>query len=182
MAINMHKLLAFAGDQDSIISDTGVASPAAPDQLAEPEHQPDNEPAVRYGVQVAGYHFLVPRDTSTELLREPASQPLPMAPEWIHGLCNYHGEIVPLINLDILVGSTRNTPEIDYALVVDDGDGALAIRIDALPVAIQLGSDAEHRIETPETFASYVTSTYQFEGEIWFEIDISRLVAEQIDS
>jgi purine-binding chemotaxis protein CheW len=177
------KLIDFSASQELAGFDVGPVIPTPlHNATGVTNHEPDNDVAIRYGFQIAGYHFMVPQNAGIELLKDPAIQPLPSAPEWICGLCNFHGEIIPVINMDVLLGSSKDRTDVDYALTIDNGDGPLAIIIDEMPGAIQTGSASSKQIETPEIFASYVANTYQIDGEIWFEVDINRLVAEKVDA
>lgn len=179
----VHNLIDFAPVQESGGLESGLDSPALAYRAPTgPEQSPAPETEVRYGFEVAGYHFMVPPQAQVELLKDPPLQALPSAPPWIRGLTNFHGEIIPVIDMDILLdpGSGQQQTATAYALTIDNGNGLLAIMIDAMPQAIPLSTVSGKQIETPELFASHVSNTFQINGEVWFEIDINRLVAARV--
>ena len=58
--------------------------------------------------------------------------PVPLAPEFVRGLFNLRGQVVPFLDLSSFVGAVRSGPAIDRALVVESGDFRFATNVDRI--------------------------------------------------
>jgi chemotaxis signal transduction protein len=82
--------------------------------------------------------YAVPVDAAREVVSAPRPTVLPAAPGCVRGLLNVRGEIVPLVDLGILLGASP-APSCDYAVVVDTAAGRGALIATALPEVGELG-------------------------------------------
>ena len=82
--------------------------------------------------------YAVPVDAAREVVAAPNPTVLPAAPACVRGLLNVRGEIVPLVDLGILLGAVP-APSCDYAVVVDTTAGRGALIATELPEVGELG-------------------------------------------
>ena len=76
---------------------------------------------------------------------------LPRAPEYVAGLLNYHGALVPVIDLGCLIGEKACSPRLSTRIVLIDYPGAGTTHA--------LGLMAERVVETIDVKRDCVTST-----------------------
>ena len=77
---------------------------------------------------------------------------LPRAPEYVAGLLNYHGALVPVIDLGCLIGEKACSPRLSTRIVLIDYPGAAG-------GGHALGLMAERVVETIDVRRDCVTST-----------------------
>ncbi|HEV7468099.1 MAG TPA: chemotaxis protein CheW [Candidatus Dormibacteraeota bacterium] len=76
--------------------------------------------------------YAVPVAAAREVVSDPRPTPVPTAPACIRGLLNVRGDIVPLLDLGILLGAAP-AGSCTYAVVVDTAVGRGALVATALP-------------------------------------------------
>jgi len=75
-----------------------------------------------------------------EVVASPRPTSVPAAPEWIVGLINIRGEVVPLVDLAVLL-NVGDTPHAAFAVVVSTVRGLAALAATALPQVVSLEQD-----------------------------------------
>lgn len=66
-------------------------------------------------IDIADNAYCLPASVTVELMRMPASgiKRLPRSPEWVAGMLNHRGMVVPVVDMRIVLGCTSYTSEID---------------------------------------------------------------------
>lgn len=84
----------------------------------------------------------IPMTSVREILEKEfvAPTPLPLAPEFVHGLFNLRGQVLPFLDLSSFIGATpgKVTTASDRAVIVERGDfrfATLGQRIDTIEAA-----------------------------------------------
>jgi twitching motility protein PilI len=128
---------------------------------------------LRYGVQVANMGLLVPAGVISEVVDGLTVHPMPNAASWFPGMVNLRGNLIPVFDLQALIGS--RTEIFARLLVIDRGDKAAAIPVDALPRPV----DPQHRSSqmppVPNQIEPFVRRACLDQGEIWLELDFLAL-------
>jgi len=142
------------------------AAPAADDQ-------PRN---IRYGVVVAGIHLLSAPGTLNELIASAEIHPLPRVPQWILGLINLRGHLVPVFDLASLIDPAPGTSAHRRLLVIDKGERAAAITLDGFPLALDFDrASPQPRAAMPEALSTHTRAAYLIDDTEWLEIDFEGL-------
>ena len=88
-------------------------------------------------------------------------------------MMNLRGMLLPVFSVHALLGAAEAEECRRWFMVMGEGQESGAIAIDGLPVRVGLLPEA--KITTvpplPEIVRSQIKAGYQFEGELWFEID-----------
>src|SRR5438105_6725660 len=87
---------------------------------------------VRYGFRVGNLGLLINPDTGSEAMPMPAIFSIPNAAPWLRGMLNLRGNLVPVFDLANLFSMPRSADSQTYVLVLDKGQNAVGIIIDAL--------------------------------------------------
>ena len=138
----------------------------------------------RYGYLMAGYGFLAGEHVPSEVVIAPTIFPVPKAPEWLLGLSNVRGNIVPVFDLWKFLRTQAPERDVLTVLVLDIGEAAVGLVIDCLPKPVPLGS---HPVSTPPPAPALQPflgrGLHAFDCE-WWEFDHQKFLAclSEIDS
>ncbi len=130
---------------------------------------------IRFGYSIGYFDFVLEKKLVTEIVIEPTIFPVPNGPNWLKGMINLRGNILPVFDLtQILTANLKSSPG-HYVLVVDEGVNALALLIDALPKSLPNPIAAEGVGEINNISADYLTPGVVSEDKNWIELDIKAL-------
>jgi twitching motility protein PilI len=131
------------------------------------------------GFRLAGERLIAARDEVREVLRFPAVTCLPGAKDWLLGLANVRGQLLPIIDLKAFGGAG--------AISVSSGTRVLAINHAEIPAGLvvdevrglrRFGSQAD-RVATLERLPSlspYLAGSRRSEQETWSVLNLTALV------
>ena len=124
-----------------------------------------------YGFQVGSYNVLAPLNIYCELLTQVRIESLPNTPEHFLGLTNVRGNLVPVYQLEPLLGDKPLRP--NYALVIGDlkQAGALLINSKPKPFDLRQFEPCACPSSVDLTLAQATKKHYQFEGVQWHMIN-----------
>lgn len=124
-----------------------------------------------YGFEIGQYKLLVPQGRYCELLTHYQLAALPNAPEQFLGLTNVRGNLVPVYQLEPLLGGGGE--KCPYALVIGNLSNAAALAIAKKPVQFDLSSlePVEIPEEFPDCLRLAITSSHLENGRVWSTIN-----------
>jgi len=130
----------------------------------------------RYGYRAGSLCVLVAESTSSEVLVNPAVYPLPRCPNWMLGVLNLRGSIIPFFNLGVFDANFREI-KTNLAIVIDEREKAIAVAIGGLPISI-----APTPVGVPPplhgALKAHVRQVFESGGEIWLELDHYALLCQ----
>ena len=145
------------------------------DEIIFPDETIDR-PFSRYGYTISGMNFLIPENTASEILQNKNIFMLPNSPNWIEGLINIRGNIIPVMNVDkVLNMTTKEKPE--NILVFDKAGtaSAIALLISDLPVSLEYNDSHSTINSYPEILHDYISSGFNQNGSAWVEFNPQEL-------
>jgi len=80
---------------------------------------------------LAGQHYALDLAQVAEVVEQPATWPIPLAPPCYHGAINFHGTIVAVMDLAMLLGLPREHG-VGKTIVLDTRIAALALSVEAI--------------------------------------------------
>jgi twitching motility protein PilI len=138
------------------------------------------------GFEVANIKFLVPHAQVNEISEMLPVFRLPNTGQWLLGLVNLHGNLVPLFDLASLAGGTHGSKLKSMLLVLGRGDATAAIMVNGIPTRKRFG--VLHRTPLPafpEAIRDYISTAYAEKEQVWLEFDHVRffeMMARRISS
>jgi purine-binding chemotaxis protein CheW len=88
---------------------------------------------------LGGHHLGIEVLDVQEVLREQRLTPVPLAPEWVAGLINLRGQIVPELDMRRLLGMPpRAEEEVSFSVVLRTEHGAVSLRVDEIEGVVDL--------------------------------------------
>ena len=125
----------------------------------------------RYGYRMAGCGFLVGAQVPSEVVIAPAIFPVPKAPEWVLGLANISGFIVPVFDLWKFVCTRRPERNGCTVLVLNLGVAAVGLVIDNLPKPVPLDSQPIRTLPAAPALQPFLSGGVHAFGCEWWEFD-----------
>lgn len=133
----------------------------------------------RLAIRVGSLRLLCAPDAGREVLLPPPASRLPHTPEWLLGVANVRGVLVPVLDLAAALGVERDDNLHGYMLIVGTGDDAVGLPVDGLPVLQRL--DTSERLvgipPHPEVLNGHVAGAFERDGAVWIDIDIRGLLS-----
>jgi purine-binding chemotaxis protein CheW len=131
------------------------------------------------GFRIGRETFGLPISLVHEIVRPPEITNVPHAPEYVEGVMNLRGRIVPVIDLRRRFGgaATKNS-RLNRVLVVDVESRAVGLIVDSASEVLKI-SDAQ--IEPPpnvltDAATSYVTGVAKYQGRLIILVDLRRIL------
>ena len=131
------------------------------------------------GFRVGRETFGLPISLVHEIVRPPEITNVPHAPEYVEGVMNLRGRIVPVIDLRRRFGSTvAENKRKNRVLVVDVDSHAVGLVVDSASEVLKI-SDAQ--IEPPpnvfaDAATSYVTGVAKYQGRLIILVDLKKIL------
>lgn len=131
----------------------------------------------RQGFRVGSLRLMVRYDEGSELADLPPVHSLPCAPDWLLGMTNLHGLLVPVFDL----ASHLELPPAEASsramlLVLGHDDDAVGIVIDGLPRRLRLPEDSAE-VVAPRCLDGLIRASCLIDGEPWFDLDVPLLLS-----
>ena len=131
------------------------------------------------GFRIGRETFGLPISLVHEIVRPPEITNVPHAPEYVEGVMNLRGRIVPVIDLRRRFGGAAiENSRKNRVLVVDVESRAVGLIVDSASEVLKI-SDAQ--IEPPpnvltDTATSYVTGVAKYQGRLIILVDLKRIL------
>ena len=127
----------------------------------------------RLGFHVSNIGLLIEQHATSELTELLPVCPIPNTANWLLGLINLRGNLVPVFDLNLLLQLEKGTDKKPMLLILGQGDAAGAIVINGFPIHITfIESDKLQTIPPlPPAIKPYTTSGFEKNNEVWFNFD-----------
>ncbi len=140
------------------------------------EQELDNR---RYCLQIAGMNLIIDKETHCELLEESNIFSLPLSENWLVGMTNVRGDIVPVIDIEQILNKEeeKNSSNLNNSkvIVIDKAENALGLLINNLPKSLIFNDDEiiTDFSDLPDSLQAYALYGYKKNNENWICIDLS---------
>ncbi|MDX9874216.1 MAG: chemotaxis protein CheW [Spongiibacteraceae bacterium] len=122
------------------------------------------------GFTLAGRRLVAPMNEIAELLAVPATTRLPGVQEWVRGVANVRGRLLPLIDLEAFFGSQlTGNRQSHRVLVLELGDLYTGLLVGAVHGMLHFPVDTFHQApaEVPEPLRPFVSGGYRLQDQSW---------------
>ena len=133
--------------------------------------------------RMGGETFLVAREETREVLGYPAViTRIPGAKNWVKGLANIRGQLLPMLDLRQFLGSGSTTPGRNTRIVVANHREIPAGLIVDEVLGFRRFADPEFNPEPPPTVIRcdrYLAGAFRRGGEVWPVLSLKSLIESQ---
>lgn len=121
--------------------------------------------------------LLCPLDEVTDIAFPPPVFRIPNTLQWMQGLVNHRGQLIPVIDLHIVLGLSAPPKSKSMMIVFGKEDHIIGIFVDGLPRRLMI--EHRNRLETlpplPPLLKDYVFTAYRQNNETWLKLDHVKL-------
>jgi twitching motility protein PilI len=126
----------------------------------------------RYGFRIGSFGLLIRADVGSEVIRSQAISSLPGSAPWLMGLLNLRGNLIPVFNLRLLLGTGESDQSRNMLiLILDKGENAVGMVIDGFPQALLALHTIPHLPQLPTVLQEHVSVGYVKDEYIWLEFN-----------
>jgi len=126
---------------------------------------------ILHGFKIDSLGLLLPSSTISELLTNLSVCSLPNTNQTLYGMGNLRGNIIPVFDLRYLFGMA-DCPQ-KYFLVIGEGEGAVAVLLDEVPMQIEI--DEQDKLNAlppmPGVLRPHIKDAYYSDG-LWVDCDL----------
>ena len=140
----------------------------------------DRQPDWRgLGFQLGGARFVAPLGDASEILTLPRLTTLPGVRDWVWGVSNVRGRLVPIIDLQRFLGVSPTTPRAEWRiLVVDEGDIVVGLVVEQ-SFGMQQFPVETRKADVPremESVLPFVRGSFRHGGRVWYLLSLKSLI------
>lgn len=125
----------------------------------------------RYGFRCGNLNFLIATQTHSELAYSRQIASLPGAPDYLLGLYNQRGNLIPVFHLALALGLSSPSGAPPYLLILEQREQALAIAIEHQPEHVRQLSILNGQHAIPEILLKHVSQVCLSDKQAWLEFD-----------
>jgi twitching motility protein PilI len=143
---------------------------------------PAAEPAWQgMGFQVGGVRLVAPLDDIGEVITVPRITGVPRVRDWMLGIANVRGRLIPIVDLHLFLGMPSTQPVSRWrVLVVEDGDFVAGLVVEQL-LGMQYFSERAGEPVQPEALGQlgrYVCRTFRQGGRVFHEARLQSILRD----
>jgi twitching motility protein PilI len=136
----------------------------------------------RHGVAIGSFRVLLPGDVVSEVVKGAAIYPVPKTAEWVKGLLNLRGNLVPVFDLAEHLDTNARAPESPQIVAVGKAEQAIALIVDGIPRPASTSQAISHSaLAIPEGMRKHVRGAFTEDDDMWLDLDFSGLIESLTD-
>ena len=138
---------------------------------------PETEVITRYGYSIGTMGFLVGDGIISEVIINPVIHPIPSHSEFLLGVINQRGTIVPVFDLNDLFADGLHNKESKTILILGQGNDTAGLLINDLPQTVQVTDIPCNDIVFPQIANEFIRPLFRVNNRCWAELDFQGLLA-----
>jgi len=136
-----------------------------------PENNTASQSNQLYGIKFNTLHILIDKNTPSELVEDNTVFPIPLAADWILGVTNIRGDIIPIIDLEIIISGEITNYNVNSSniMIIGKGEDAIGLLLKQLPILVSVSNDEKLNdySNLPESIPEFVEYAYTHDECIW---------------
>jgi twitching motility protein PilI len=133
------------------------------------------------GYQIGGIRLVSPMGEVNEILKVPKITALPGVKNWILGIANVRGRLMPIIDLHEYLSMTATLPLVQWRILVVEDDDLIAGLVVEQSLGIQHfleGSYEEADSEGLEVIKPFIKGAFRHGGRVFFEMELKSILRD----
>lgn len=124
----------------------------------------------RFGFRIGGVGFLIDPALPSEILESLTTFPVPHTPDWLAGIANLRGNLVPVFDLAKL-WQWRRPNNRELLLILGRGESAVGLLVDDPPVILSPSETLTTPPPLPTILRDHIINAYTEEEFLWLDYD-----------
>ncbi|HET6472636.1 MAG TPA: chemotaxis protein CheW [Pseudomonadales bacterium] len=146
-------------------------------------HKRDNRPEWQgIGFQLGGVRLVSTLGEVTEILKLPRVTALPRVREWISGIANVRGRLIPVVDLHRYFGVSATVQRMQWRLLIVEGEGSSVGLIVEQSLGMQHFQVDSFENGKPEGFDAihpFIKGAYRHGGRMFYVVSLTTLVRDE---
>ena len=134
------------------------------------------------GFQVSGVRLVAPLAEVSEILTPPRVTALPRVKDWMLGIANVRGRLIPIIDLHRFMGIATTVPRTQWrVLVVEQGETVAGLLVEQ-SLGMQHFLDDSFEEGQPEgldAIHTYIQGAYRHGGRVFYVVSLTSLIRDE---
>lgn len=137
----------------------------------------------RYGFKIKSIGLLIYPDALCEVKKIFVVYPIPKTKRWFQGLVNIRGNLIPVYDLSIMLGTTDVPTQHENLLIIDKGPESVGILIDDIPQQCDTNDwiELSNIPDLPSGLSECVDVAYTQDDSIWLEFNHKKFFSAIMD-
>ncbi len=139
----------------------------------------DQNRDIRYGFIMCYINLVFEQTLICEVVQHSKVYPIPNTPNWVKGLINLRGNLIPVFNLYDYWKIEDRSSKLPL-LVLGAGNDAFGLYADSFPQALEINNETpEHQLipdTIPVELRTFVTHSYELNNSVWHATDIVKFI------
>ncbi len=134
------------------------------------------------GFQISGVRLVAPLAEVSEILTPPRVTALPRVKDWMLGIANVRGRLIPIIDLHRFMGIATTVPRTQWrVLVVEHGETIAGLLVEQ-SLGMQHFLDDSFEEGQPEGLDgihTYIQGAYRHGGRVFYVVSLTSLIRDE---
>lgn len=134
------------------------------------------------GFQISGVRLVAPLSEVSEILTPPRVTALPRVKDWMLGIANVRGRLIPVIDLHRFMGIAATVPRTQWrVLVVEQGETIAGLLVEQ-SLGMQHFLDDSFEEGQPEGLDAihpYIQGAYRHGGRVFYVVSLTSLIRDE---
>ena len=134
------------------------------------------------GFQLGGVRLVAALGEVSEILKLPRITTLPRVREWIVGIANVRGRLIPVVDLHRYFGVTPTVQRLQWRMIIVEGEGTSIGLIVEQSLGMQHFQVDSFESGVPEGFAAihpFIKGAYRHGGRVFYVVSLTALVRDE---
>lgn len=134
--------------------------------------------------EISDQLYAVHADSVAEVISDPVITPFPNLPGWVVGAINVRGDIIGVLNLNILMELSDSNPQMNYVLLFDNAQFKTGIAVHSIEdITFVANNKTNDTLPTiPPQLAKYLKGSFNHQEQVVSWLDAQQLINTLINS
>jgi len=134
------------------------------------------------GFQLGGVRLVAPLGEVSEILKLPRVTALPRVRDWVMGVANVRGRLVPVIDLHRYLGTTATVQRLQWRMLIVEADEVRVGLVVEQSLGMQHFQEDSFEAGQPEGLEAihhFVKGAYRHGGRVFYVVTLTALVRDE---
>lgn len=132
---------------------------------------------LRHGIKIGPFSILLPAAIVSEVVKGAIIYPVPKTANWVKGLINLRGNLVPVFDIARFFDPAASAPQSAILLAVGKAADAFGLIVDGVPTLASTAQAVAHAsLPLPDELRNHLRGAYVQNDQMWLELGFPDLL------